>query len=68
LSLPIAIIYTDELIERREENGLRVYRYAINDLGTTLFRTLKLTKDDKIAGFQLSLTDFRTLVGLTGFA
>jgi CubicO group peptidase (beta-lactamase class C family) len=55
LSLPIAIIYTNELIERREENGLRVYRYALNDMGKSLFCTVKLTKDDKIAGFQLSV-------------
>jgi CubicO group peptidase (beta-lactamase class C family) len=53
LSLPIAIIYTNELIERREENGLRVYRYMFNDLGMTLFCTVKLTKDDKITNFQL---------------
>ena len=53
LSLPIAIIYTNELIERREENGLRVYRYMFNDLGMTLFCTVKLTKDDKIASLQL---------------
>ena len=55
LSLPIAIIYTNELIERREEDGLRIYRYALNDLGTTLFCTVKLTKDDKIASLQVSL-------------
>jgi len=55
LSLPIAIIYTNELIERREENGLRIYRYVMTDLGITLFCTVKLTKDDKIASLQLSL-------------
>jgi len=54
LSLPVAIIYTNELIERREENGLRIYRYAMNDLGTTLFCTVGLSKDDKIASLQLS--------------
>jgi CubicO group peptidase (beta-lactamase class C family) len=55
LSLPIAIIYTNELIEHREENGLRIYRYVMTDLGITLFCTVKLTKDDKIASLQLSL-------------
>ena len=54
LSLPIAIIYTNELIERREENGLRNYRYVLTDLGKTLFCTVALTKDDKISSFQLS--------------
>ncbi len=54
LSLPIAIIHMSELIERREENGLRVCRYVLNDLGTTLFCTVKLTADDKIASLQLS--------------
>ncbi len=49
LSLPIALIFTNELIEKRAENGLRVYRYALNDLGRTLFCTIKLTSADKIA-------------------
>lgn len=53
LSLPIALIYTNELIERREENALRVYRYMLNDLGRTLFCTVKLTRDDKVASLQL---------------
>ena len=55
LSLPVAIIYTNELIERREENGLRIYRYMMTDLGTTLFSKVSLTKDDKVAGLQLWL-------------
>jgi CubicO group peptidase (beta-lactamase class C family) len=55
LSLPVAIIYTNELIGRREENRLRVYRYVMTDLGKTLFCRVTLTKDDKIASLQLSL-------------
>ena len=53
LSLPIAVIYTSELIERREENGLRTYRYLLNDMTKSLSCIVKLTKDDKIADFQL---------------
>jgi CubicO group peptidase (beta-lactamase class C family) len=53
LSLPIAVIYTNELTERREENGLRVYKYLLTDLTKTLSCTVKLTKDDKIADFHL---------------
>jgi CubicO group peptidase (beta-lactamase class C family) len=53
LSLPIAVIYTSELIERREENSLRAYRYLLNDMTKSLSCTIKLTKDDKIADFQL---------------
>jgi len=53
LSIPIAIIYSSELTERRGENGLRVYHYMLNDVGTTLFCTVKLTKDDKIASLQV---------------
>lgn len=53
-SLPIAIIYTNELVERREQNGVRTYRYALNDLGGTLFCTVDLTADDKISRFELS--------------
>lgn len=54
LSLPVAIIYTSELVERREENGLRVRRYLLNDMTRTLECTVKLTKDDKIAYLQLN--------------
>jgi hypothetical protein len=53
LSLPIAVIYTSELIERREENGFRAYRYLLNDMTKSLSCIVKLTKDDKIADFQL---------------
>lgn len=52
-SLPIAIISTNELIERREEGNFRVYRYFLNDLTRSFSCTVKLTKDDKIADFQL---------------
>ncbi len=57
LSLPIAVIYTNELIEKREADGLRTYRYFLNDLTRTLSCTVKLTKDDKIADFQLEETN-----------
>jgi D-alanyl-D-alanine carboxypeptidase len=52
LSLPIALIFTNELMERREEGGLRVYRYALTDIGKSLFCTIRLTSDDKIAGLE----------------
>ena len=48
LSLPIALIFTNELVEKKDENGLRVYRYAFNDIGKTIFCTIKLTSADKI--------------------
>jgi CubicO group peptidase (beta-lactamase class C family) len=48
LSLPIAMIFTNNLVERREENGLRVYRYEITDLGKSIFCTIKLTSADKV--------------------
>ena len=54
LSLPVAVIFSAlDLTERRDEGGLRVYRYVLTDLGKTLFCTIKLTKDDKIADLQL---------------
>jgi CubicO group peptidase (beta-lactamase class C family) len=53
LSIPIAVIYTNELIERREEGGFRLYRYFLNDLTRTFSCAVKLTKDDKIADFEL---------------
>ena len=54
LSLPVAIIHLSELVERRDERGLRVYRYLLTDIGKTLSCTVKLTKDEKIAGLELS--------------
>jgi len=54
LSLPIAVIYsTTELIERKEENNFRTYRYMLTDLGASLFFTIKLTGENKIAGIEL---------------
>ena len=53
LSLPIAIFHSEELVERRDENNLRVYRYMFNDIGKTLALTIQLTKDDRIAAFDL---------------
>ncbi len=53
LSLPVAVIHMSELVERRDEGELRVYRYMLSDIGTTLFCTVKLTKDDKFAEFQI---------------
>jgi len=54
LTLPIAIIHSEELVERREENGLRVYRYLFNDISKTLSLTIKVTTDDKVAAFDLA--------------
>ena len=54
LTLPIALINSEELVERREENGLRVFRYLFNDIPKTLTATIKLTSDDKIAEFDLA--------------
>jgi hypothetical protein len=31
LSLPVTVIHLGELVERREENDLRVYRYLLTD-------------------------------------
>jgi len=53
LSLPIALIHSGELVERRDENDLKVYRYLFNDIGKTLALTIKLAKDDRIAAFEL---------------
>ncbi|HKR58570.1 MAG TPA: serine hydrolase domain-containing protein [Pyrinomonadaceae bacterium] len=52
LSLPIALIFTNELMDRREESGFRVYRYALTDIGKSLVCTIRLTNDDKVAGLE----------------
>ena len=55
LTLPVAVIHLAELIERRDEGESRVYKYVLTDIGQSLLCTLKVTRDDKIAGFELAL-------------
>ncbi|HEY6045301.1 MAG TPA: hypothetical protein VIU65_01790 [Pyrinomonadaceae bacterium] len=50
---PLRIIHLSELVERREENDLRVYRYLLIDMGKTLSCTVKLTRDDRIARIEV---------------
>ena len=52
-TLPAAIIHSSELIERKTENDLRVYRYLLTDIGRSAICTVKLTPDDKIASIEL---------------
>ena len=55
LSLPVAVISSSlDLVARSQEGDLRVYRYTITDLGRTLFCTVKLTKNDRIADLWCS--------------
>ena len=54
LSLPVAVIHLGELVERRDENNIRVFRYLLTDIGQTLECTVKVTKDNKIAALKLS--------------
>ena len=53
-SLPVAIIHSSELVERRTENNLRVYRYLLTDIGRSLSCAVKLTPDDKIAALEVT--------------
>jgi CubicO group peptidase (beta-lactamase class C family) len=52
-SLPVAIIHSSELIEQRTENGRRVFRYLLTDIGASLTLTVQLTADNKIASIQM---------------
>src|SRR5262245_3078954 len=52
-SLPVAIIHSSELIDRKTENGLRIYRYLLTDIGRSAICTVKLTPDDKITSVQV---------------
>lgn len=53
-SLPVAIIHSSELVERKNENNLRVYRYLLTDIGSSLSCTIKLTPDDKVTSIELA--------------
>ena len=52
-SLPVAIIHSSELIERKTENNLRVYRYLLTDIGRSAICTVKLKPDDTVASIEL---------------
>jgi len=54
-SLPVAIIHSSELVERRTEGNARVYRYLLTDIGRSLLCTVKLTPDDKVS--SITVTD-----------
>jgi hypothetical protein len=49
----VAIIHSSELIERKTESDLRVYRYLLTDIGRSAVCTVKLTPDDKVASIEL---------------
>ena len=51
-SLPVAIINSSELIEQGIENGRRVFRYLLTDIGSSLILTVELTTDNKIASIK----------------
>jgi hypothetical protein len=52
-SLPAAIIHSSELVERKTENNLRLYRYLLTDIGHSVSCEVRLTPDDKIASIKL---------------
>jgi hypothetical protein len=52
-SLPVAIIHSSELIERRSENNMRVYRYLLTDIGRSVICTVKLMPDDKVSSIEV---------------
>jgi hypothetical protein len=54
LSLPVAVIHLSELIERRDVNGLRIYRYLLTDIGKSLSATVTFGIDDKILDLDLA--------------
>jgi CubicO group peptidase (beta-lactamase class C family) len=52
-SLPAAIIHSSELIDRKTENNLRVYRYLLTDINRSAICTVKLKPDDTISSLEL---------------
>jgi CubicO group peptidase (beta-lactamase class C family) len=52
-SLPVAIINSSEVVERKRDGDMRVYRYLLTDIGGSLMCTVKLTADDKIASLEV---------------
>lgn len=52
-SLPVAIIHSSELVARRNENNVRVYRYLLTDISRSLLVSIKLTQDDKVSSIDV---------------
>ncbi len=52
-SLPIAIIHTSELVEKRIEGDVRVYRYLLTDMDRSTICTAKVTKENKVASITV---------------
>jgi len=50
---PLGEIKSIELMERREEEGLRVYRYRVSYKDAIVVCSIRLSKDNKIAGAGL---------------
>jgi hypothetical protein len=50
----VAVIHFAELVERREEGPLKVYRYLLTDLAITLECTVAVDADGKIARLAVS--------------
>lgn len=52
-SLPIAIIHTNELVEKRLEGDVRVYRYLLTDIDRSAMCTAKVTKENKVTSITV---------------
>jgi CubicO group peptidase (beta-lactamase class C family) len=52
-SLPVAIIHSSELIERKITNNGTLYRCLLTDIGSSVSLTIQLTTDNKIASIQM---------------
>jgi len=52
-SLPVAIIHSSELIERKIQNNGTLYRWLLTDIGSSVSLTIRLTTDNKIASIQI---------------
>ena len=55
LSLPVAVINSSELVDKKSESNLLVHRYLLTDFGTSLMCTIKLTPDNKISSLEVSV-------------
>ena len=54
LSIPVAVIYTNELIGRRTAQNRRIFTYLLSDVSKSFVCTVELTTDNKIAKLELS--------------
>ena len=53
LSIPIAVIFTSDVIERREKGSVTTYRYLLSDVTKSFISTIRLNPKGEITALDI---------------